>query len=124
MIISSDIVQVITNYTNKRIQWIDYSSIKNEKYHQTQRHQRQRQVKNPLTVEELYAFIGLFILIGITKKTHLALDELWSEKSIHYLPIAAAAMTRERFQLIAKNITFDDIGKHDSMFFSFYIYEF
>ena len=120
MIISSDIVQVITNYTNKRIQWIDYSSIKNVKY----RHQRQRQVKNPLTVEELYAFIGLFRLIGITKKTHLALDELWSVKSIHYLPIAAAAMTRERFQLIAKNITFDDTGKHDSMFFSLIIYEF
>lgn len=88
------------------IRLIDLNVIPNEK----QLNQRQPLIKNEITIDEIYAFIGILILFGITKKIHVRIDELWSEKSIHFTPFAVAAMSRERFQLIALNITFDDLG--------------
>jgi hypothetical protein len=32
----------------------------------------------------MFAFIGILILFGITKKTKISIEELWSNKSIHF----------------------------------------
>ena len=107
LIISQYMVEEIVANTNKRIKLIDVTQIGNAKY----KSQRERLLKHDLTSNELYAFIGVLILLGITKKSKVPIEEIWSESSIHYSSFAAAALTRERFQLIIQNITFDDISE-------------
>ena len=58
-----------------------------------------------ITTEEIYSFIGLLV----TKKSDISIEALWNCSSLHYAPFASAAMSRERFQLIIKNIIFDDL---------------
>jgi hypothetical protein len=62
-----------------------------------------------ITTEEINSFIGLLVLLGITKKSDISIEALWNCSCLHYAPFASAAMSRERFQLIIKNITFDDL---------------
>ena len=61
-----------------------------------------------ITSNELLALIGLLILFGKTKKSNVSIESLWSAESIHWSPFATAAMTRTSFQLISRQITFDD----------------
>ena len=105
MIITPEIVQDITNNTNTRIRQVSETTT-NAKYLK----QRELLLKNSITSEEIYAYIGIIILLGITKKSHVPVHELWSEESIHFASFAAVALSRERFQLIAQNITFDDMS--------------
>ena len=58
-----------------------------------------------ITTEEIYSFIGLLV----TKKSDISIEALWNCSSLHYAPFASAAMSRERFQLKIKKITFDDL---------------
>jgi acid phosphatase class B len=46
--------------------------------------------------------------------------ELMSEESIHFASFAAVSLSRERFQPIAQNITFDDMSnfKNFNLFFT------
>jgi len=108
LIISPEMVQEIVDNTNRRIQLIDNSYIHNENYRQ----QRNQLMKYEINSSEIYAFIGLLILFGITKKSHVPIEEIWSSDSIHYASFAAATLSRERFQLIAKNLTFDNISNY------------
>ena len=55
--------------------------------------------------------IGILILFGITKKTKISIEELWSNKSIHFCSFALATFSCERFKLILQNVTFDDLSK-------------
>jgi hypothetical protein len=93
LILSFSIIQEIVNNTNKRISLIDNP-------------------KREITINEVYAFIGILILLGITKKLHVPVTELCSESSIHFARFAAVALSRERFQLISRHITFDDLSKY------------
>jgi hypothetical protein len=106
LIITPEIVQEIADNTNIRIKLIDCTHMNNDKY----KKQKERQFKNLVSTNEIYAFIGVLLLLGITKKSHVSINELWSEDSIHFAEFAAAAFSRERFQLIAQNITFDNIS--------------
>ena len=98
-------VSLISHYTNKRMSLLNYNGSQNEKYCL----RKERMFKVDVTVDEIYAYIGLLLLFGLTRKTDISVDELWCEKSIHYVPIASITMSRDRFQLICRNICFDDI---------------
>jgi hypothetical protein len=58
------------------------------------------------TVEELKAFIGLLILIGVTRGRNESLDQLWSNEWGR--PICRATMSKERFKEFLRFIRFDD----------------
>ena len=66
--------------------------------------------ENPVTANEIKSFIGLLILFGLTKKSDVPISEIWSDQSIHFLPLATTAMSRSRFKLLASKITFDNIN--------------
>jgi hypothetical protein len=65
-------------------------------------------VQEPISLNELKAFIGLLITFGITKKRKISVEKIWKPNSIHWCPVATGAMSRNRFQFIFKNICFDD----------------
>jgi hypothetical protein len=93
MIIPNQMVDKIILYTNKKIALVDNIGFENI----------------PITPEELYAYIGVLILLGITKKSDVSVESLWCSESLHYAPIAVATMARHRFQLISRFLTFDDL---------------
>ena len=73
LIISQNMIEEIVANTNKRIKLIDVTQIDNAKY----KSQKERLLKHDLTSTELYAFIGVMILLGITKKSKVPIEELW-----------------------------------------------
>ena len=103
--ISQDIVEKIAKYTNKKIQTINTGLIEDEKY----RAQKEKLRALVITPLEIYAFTGILILLGITKKSNESIESLWNSSSLHYASFAAATMPRDRFQLISRNIKFDDL---------------
>ena len=99
-------VTIIAFYTNKRIANIDISKFKNDEYREYIVKMKNKEVD----VIEIFTYIGLLILFGLSNKNEISIEQLWSEKSlIHYSPFALAAMSRNRFQLISRYISFDDI---------------
>ena len=88
-----------------RICNIDTNKIANHEY----RKQFERLIPKKITNLEMYSFVGLLIIFGLTGKTDISIDEIWSERSIHYSHFASVTMSRERFQLISINICFDNI---------------
>lgn len=58
------------------------------------------------TLQELKAFIGLLILIGVTKGRNESLDQLWSNEWGR--PIFRASMSKERFKEFLRFLRFDD----------------
>ena len=110
MIITNEMMESIVEYTNLRISLINTSKILNKNY----RIKFERMISKKITLVEMYGFVGLMILFGLTGKTDVSVEEIWSEKSIHYSPIASAAMSRQRFQLITQNICFDNILTRNS----------
>ena len=108
LIITPEMVQEIADHTNRRIKLIDLTQIVNEKY----KSEKERLNKKEITSEDLYAFIGILILLGITKTSNVSVEKLWSKDSIHFAPFAMTVLSRNRFNLIARNITFDDISNY------------
>jgi hypothetical protein len=98
-IITISIVDKIAKYSNKKIKLIDNQVIENAKY----RLAREKLTSLEVSSEELYGFIGILILSNET------IESLWNEASLHYASFAAVTMSRDRFQLISRNITFDDL---------------
>lgn len=86
-IMTSDMLEKIRLYTNKRIP----SSEKE------------------ITEEEIIGYVGLLILFGVTRKQHVDISEIWKKNSPHFLPIAQLTMSRDSFQRISRYLTFDDI---------------
>ena len=62
----------------------------------------------PVLSIEIYGFLGLLLLFGVTKKNSVSISEIWDQNSVHYLNYATASMSRDRFKLICAYITFDD----------------
>ena len=105
-IITHDMITLIAKYTNRRIALIQTDKLQNASY----RKNREKLLKAEITVDELYAYIGLLILFGLANKNDIPIDMLWSENSmIHFSMFANVTMSRDRFQLISRNICFDDI---------------
>jgi hypothetical protein len=96
MLISVEMVNKIANFTNKKISLINNTGLDNESY----RLQRNRLESVKVTTEEIYAFIGLLLLLGITKKSDVSIESLWKADSLNYTPFAVATMSRDRFQLL------------------------
>ena len=103
-IISKDIVDKIAKYTNQKIDITSKQTTGNDKY----RESREKFMRVIVSTEEIYAFTGILILLGITKKSNESIESLWNTKSLHYASFAAATMSRDRFQLISRYISFDD----------------
>jgi hypothetical protein len=105
MLIPISMVEKIAKYTNKKIKIINRDKeLENESY----RLHRHRLESVEVNADEIYAFIGLLILLGITKKSDINIESLWKESSLDYAPFAAATFSRDRFKLISKNLTFDN----------------
>lgn len=65
--------------------------------------------EDPVDSIEIYGFIGLLLLFGVTKKNDVSIGEIWNSKSIDFMNYAAATISRDRFKFICQNITFDEI---------------
>ena len=65
-IITPEIVNLIAKYTNKKIDLIDNRNLKNDEY----KLKRDRLIEIEVSSQEFYVFIGLLILLGITKKSN------------------------------------------------------
>ncbi len=59
-------------------------------------------------MSELKAFIGIMLMLGVTRKNNIDVGEIWSFESVHHLDYANACMPRKRFQFISSKLTFDD----------------
>lgn len=62
-----------------------------------------------LVENEIYAYIGLLLLFGLSKKCDVEIREIWKKDSVHFLPLAVLTMSRNRFLQINRHITFDDV---------------
>ena len=70
MIITEKIVKLVVKYTNSRISLIDNSKIVNWKYKK-----KCERIKNiRVSEEEMFSFIGLFILFGLTGKSDVSIE--------------------------------------------------
>lgn len=90
-IIDMRIVQNIVNCTNKRLP----------------------QHTKEITEVELYGYIGLLLLTGLTKKNDVLIPEIWKKNSANFMPLAAITMSRERFEEISRHITFDNVNDRE-----------
>ena len=70
--------------------------------------------EDPVDSIEIYGFIGLLLLFGVTKKNDVSIGEIWNSKSIDFMNYAAATISRDRFKFICQNITFDEIFTRES----------
>ena len=57
----------------------------------------------------MLGFIGLLLLLGVTKKNDVEISEIYNPASPHHLDWATSCMSRDRFKLICSIITFDDV---------------
>ena len=99
-IIIDEMITLIVEYTNLRISRKDTSKILNQVY----RKQFKRLISKKIKIMEMYAFVGLLIIFDLTGKTDISIEEIWSERCIHFSQLACVTMSRERFQLISRNI--------------------
>ena len=60
---------------------------------------------------EIKAYFGILLLFGCLKKNDVEVAQLWEQQddSVHNVPYATAAMPRDRFKTISRNICFDNI---------------
>lgn len=70
----------------------------------------------PITVDELYAFIGVLLSSGKVRGHKLHLSELWTNDPLFGQQYFTAAMSRNRFIHIFRNIHFDDKSTRQNRF--------
>ena len=105
-IFNDEFHEIIIKFTNKRIN-SDYLFRPYSRQFLSQRSIRL------ITLNEIKAFVGILILCGIGNRNHAPVNEIWSPASeIHYLSLATAAMSRDRFKFISNTITFDDCDEN------------
>lgn len=97
--LTEDILAIIVRETNR-----EAARVHREWYEE--HHAGQQKEWNPVTIEELMAFIGLLILAGVYHGNHEPLSELWSPKTGR--PIFIATMSLKRFQAILRYLRFDN----------------
>lgn len=62
----------------------------------------------PLEEDEFYAFIGLFVLIGLQRSRKRSLASLWTSNYFLRVPLYSTVMARNRFSDILRHWRFDD----------------
>ena len=75
--------------------------------------------KPEITEDQLLSYIGVLLILGVTKKRNVDISEIWSPNSTHYLDYVTLTMSRTHFQTISRYITFDDVDtrtREDSKF--------
>ena len=98
---TADIVQSIVLHTNTKVQ-NTLSKLPDNLVAQDSRYSSMKEV----TVEEIYAFIGLYLYHGLYKLNTLSVDKLFSND--FGPPIFSATMSRNRFVFIRAHLSFDD----------------
>ena len=98
---TTDIAQSILLHTNTKVQ-NTLSKLPDNFVAQDSRYSYMKGV----TVEEIYAFIGLFLYRGLYKLNTLSVDKLFSND--FGPPIFSATMPRNRFVFIRAHLSFDD----------------
>ena len=63
-----------------------------------------------ITDEEQSGFMGILLLLAVTKKQMVPLSDVWRDSSLHYIESIALCMARNRFFIIAKYLTFYDLS--------------
>ena len=94
------LVRNIASYTNERLEKDVNDS------------QRQHDcIDHEVTIDEIYGYMGILLMLGILKKKDVEIDEIWCEKddAIHRIPWVLCTMSRQRFKLLSRYLTFDDI---------------
>ena len=61
------------------------------------------------TKVEVSSFIGICLLLGVTKKHDVEINEVYKHHSVHYLEWVVVCMSRNRLKDMCRTITFDDI---------------
>lgn len=95
------IIGKIVEYTNKRIDKeqdelrrkrgeVQSTNEENESY-------QEYDDEDKLTSCELRSFIGVLLLLGVTKKNDVEISEIWSYDSPHHLWLATAPINRDRY---------------------------
>jgi Transposase IS4 len=103
-IIDDTIVDIIMRYTNIQIEKLRQNSTKIDA-------DGQLIVPKipPTRPTEIKAFFGLLLMFGARKQNNIEVSRLWEPGSIFHCPYATAAMPRERFKLLCRNLQFYDI---------------
>lgn len=98
-------VRKIAEYTNKRL---DKDMDDELREHEN--------TLTDVTIDEIYGYIGIIIMLGVTKKKDIEIDQIWSEKddAVHYLPWVVCCMSRQRFKMLSRYLTFDDIETRET----------
>lgn len=73
-----------------------------------------------VTDNEIESYIGILILLGVTKKRNVDIDQIWSPSSMHYLEYVSLVMSRSRFQIISRYLTFDDVNERTTTMSKFH----
>ena len=97
---TADIVQSIVLHTNTKVQ-NTLSKLPDNLVTQDSRYSYMKEV----TVEEIYAFIGLYLYHGLYKLNTLSVDKLFFND--FGPPIFSATMSRNRFVFIRAHLSFD-----------------
>ena len=90
---SEDMYATIVKYTNK---------------HGREQHSDENSKWRDIDEEELRAFVGLLILMGVSKGNHESVRDLWSSGSLGR-PIFKAVMPVNRFEQILRHLRFDNL---------------
>lgn len=62
-----------------------------------------------VTENEIWGFISILLILGVTKKRNVMIQEIWSPTSLHYQEFVTLIMSRNRFQQLCRFLTFDDV---------------
>ena len=98
MFFSDELVSDILKHTNSKLQL----------YLNTNRRDTNNTYFKKLTFEELQAFLGLLILVGVLRVNREPLSKLYCDDPNFSRPIFKSTMARERFKTILRFIRFDD----------------
>lgn len=100
LLISSDILNSLVEYTNQKITMSSENSTANVTY------------TNHVDIEEMRAFIGLMFLCGIFKSGRENVQSLWSTK-VTGRPIFRTVMSLNRFLFLLSCLCFDDLSTRE-----------
>jgi hypothetical protein len=66
----------------------------------------------PVTLDELWIFLGLYFLMGIIRKP--SMKDYWSTSPLLTTPVFPTAMSRNRFEAILRSLHFADNSRGDA----------
>lgn len=67
-----------------------------------------------ITLEELDGYIAICLLLGVTKKRNIDISEIWNRNSCHFMEFCTLVLPRDRYRLISRFVTFDDIEEREA----------